>query len=61
MCSGCRNLKFGENAFDINLKTKEYYKSCNKCRERDKLRKINNNEQIKENARKHYQGVREAN
>ena len=58
-CSRCRSSKLSQNDFDINLNTNEYYKSCIKCREYDKQRKINNRDKIKAQARKHYKEVKE--
>ena len=58
-CSRCRSSKLGHNDFEINLKTNEYYKSCIKCREYDKQRKINNRDKIRAQAREHYQEVKE--
>ena len=39
-CCRCRSSKLDHNDFEINLKTNEYYKSCIKCREYDKQKKI---------------------
>ena len=58
-CSRCRSSKLGHNDFEMNLKTNEYYKSCIKCREYDKQRKINNRDKIRAQAREHYQEVKE--
>ena len=58
-CSRCCSSKLGHNDFEINLKTNEYYKSCIKCREYDKQRKINNRDKIRAQAREHYQEVKE--
>ena len=57
--SRCRSLKLDHNDFEINLKTNEYYKSCIKCREYDKQRKINNRDEINAKKRERYQEIKE--
>ena len=58
-CSRCCSSKLGHNDFEINLKTKEYYKSCIKCREYDNQFKINNKDEINAQKREHSKQIKE--
>ena len=59
LCNRCHDKELTISDFDINLKTNEYYKSCNKCREYDMQRKINNRDKTNEQSRKHYYETKE--
>ena len=59
LCNRCYNKELTISDFDINLKTNEYYKSCNKCREYDMQRKINNRDKTNAQSQKHYQETKD--
>ena len=57
-CNRCwsKELKFDDFYFN---KDGERYKSCNTCRDYDKQRKHNNKEAINQQAREHYQDIKD--
>jgi hypothetical protein len=58
-CSRCFSKELRHDDFCIN-KNGERFKTCNKCRDYDKERKDNNREAIREQAKEHYQVVKES-
>ena len=58
-CSRCSSKALTLNDFGID-KNGDYFKTCNNCREYSNQRKANNREAILQQAREHYQEVRES-
>ena len=56
----CRCLKeLSQNNFELN-QNNEYLKTCNSCRVASKQRKDNNRDTINQQAREHYQTIKES-
>ena len=51
-------FKIERNDFEINLKTKEYYTSCIKCREYNNQFNIKNKDDINAQKRKHSKQIK---
>lgn len=54
VCSGCNKPFLILENFGINLKTNKYYKTCIKCRDKNKIRNEQDKEKIKEYSRNRY-------
>ena len=57
-CSRCGLTKLQIDDFDIKSNG-EHFKSCRKCTQQCKQRKDNNREAIRQQAREHYQEIKE--
>ena len=57
-CCRCSSKTLTINDFGID-KNDKYLKTCNNCREYDRQRKANNGEAVNQQAREHYQEIRE--
>ena len=57
-CCRCSSKTLTINDFGID-KHGDYLATCNNCREYDRQRKANNREAVNQQAREHYQEIRE--